>query len=626
MFPNYIIFSILFQNVNPTLLPLPDELSSRISLSKCVSKVVKYLDNGETISVSLSTKPPRFNRPSAVPLDKIVLSDIFEEGKLTVVTEKEGGFVKCEDCLIKLAGYVIQIRELEEIKPVLKTLRTQKHWNPHAYFFVITTSTFNDTNKVLAKIVEELSKVKVINVLIFVPIKLESKIYNVSSWYPYSAGKCGDDYKVKYLGECKDGEMSNENLFKEKIPKNLMGCTLKVRTSIIEPFIVQKDSRSLDLTEGLEIKLMNTIAELRNLTFIYSLTKKPNFYGDYLGKNHFTGSFSDLKNEMVDVLLGYVVSRVETQQVFDPISSYYNDALVLCVPHAEKLRDWTKLTADFDQSVIFTMLIIAIFITILITKISKYQTNEIKRYKQFWMVASNVARCAFAITIKMPKTYKLRLLILCWVVFNFYTQTAYQSTLVSSLTRRRYEKQIKTLEEIIENGLIVLYYPLCRTFYRGLNISSNKPLMTDSCDVIQNCINRTANERNFAICAPKLNVEYLMGNFIDEDSVPKLYCFNEVVASYPIEMLMWKGHPLRDSINELVHRISQSGFFRKWQSDTFYNNTRSFEMKILMDSHQSGLNLNQLGVGFVALLTGLFVSSVVFCLELFWFYKKPKKG
>lgn len=95
---------------------------------------------------------------------------------------------------------------------------------------------------------------------------------------PYDAGNCGQrPNEFVQVGACQNGAIhpAGTNLFPDKVPRDLNRCPMRVVTNAKPPYILfpfnvtmgnlRDDIPNAHITDGFEVKLLNTIAEYMNM-------------------------------------------------------------------------------------------------------------------------------------------------------------------------------------------------------------------------------------------------------------------------------------------------------------------------------------------------------------------------
>lgn len=91
---------------------------------------------------------------------------------------------------------------------------------------------------------------------------------SVYTFFPYGGENCGSYSTYEKISDCnKIG-----NIYKEKIPKNLKGCPVKMMPYIIAPFVTSLDApKNNPALSGVEMVISNNIAKIMNYTGLLTL-------------------------------------------------------------------------------------------------------------------------------------------------------------------------------------------------------------------------------------------------------------------------------------------------------------------------------------------------------------------
>lgn len=227
-----------------------------------------------------------------------------------------------------------------------------------------------------------------------------------------------------------------------------------------------------------------------------------------------------------------------------------------------------------------------------------------------------------------PFYLSTRLTFFMCVILNLILATAYQSSLVSFLTKPSYEKQITTVEEILERDLEILFPSEIKSAIFTSWRAKEKILQ---CTDVHACLYEIAHGRKAAMIATSL---YLLYNLADvtNDGRLMVHWLTEAFKTIPVHVYTSKGFPLRNNIDFYIFQVMQSGLQHKWMQDLQYSirkNNSAINIDVLGHSDEDLdepklLNLDQLQGAFLILFIGLIITFGAFIVELI-VYKKTKK-
>lgn len=601
--------------MNGNVPPLKDDYNHKRSLSQCVIKAVNCcVATGEVATLSVSNVE---EDADVLQFEDILLEDLAKTDKISYVIKKASTKKKVHNYKQRIGIYIIYMKNARDLYQSLTSLSSEEDFNAHAKFLIVSTTKINNSTITETYIANIIWSFNLLNVVGLIPEEGKSETYQVYTSHYH--GVCGYSIAAKITDKCVNG-ISGKNWFDDNTPKNLEGCQFDVRTSIIEPFVMYHDNltnpqNGYNLTAGLEIKLLNAVAEYVNLTLNYTITRSDDVYGQFYPNSSFDGSYLDLSERKIDLIVGYVVSRPETQEIFDTISSYFQDSLVICIAHAKMVEDWNKVTKIMLSRVIVYYMIAWLVLSVFMYSLARIKQGEILYYRSYDNNLLSAVKIAYGISITtLPITTICRFLLLLWIIFGFFYRSIYITYGIKSLSITEWDYQIHTEQELMSKN--ILYYPICLNYYSKEEVSQVK---VELCENYTKCLSMTVESDKYATCTPKLNVQYLFRKFLDDKGYPRLYCLNKDVVTFPLEMLMWKGHPLKPRINELVKRLSAGGFISKWHKEIFENLLIHSKANTFVSSEELVLKISHLSQPFVIVIISHFVAIIVFIIEMYLF-------
>lgn len=137
--------------------PLPDELSSRLSLAQCVAVASdRFFEHGEILLVSLPLQEVSAKIKSAVLFNHLLFHELFYRSRLSIIIKETKEIRPDETYLKNIDNYVIQVRNVSGLAENLSILQGYASWNPHATFMVVTVTLFGDNEVSAAALIQQL--------------------------------------------------------------------------------------------------------------------------------------------------------------------------------------------------------------------------------------------------------------------------------------------------------------------------------------------------------------------------------------------------------------------------------------------------------------------------------------
>ncbi|KAF5289202.1 hypothetical protein FQR65_LT00088 [Abscondita terminalis] len=600
--------------------PLPDEFTSRLSMAQCVANASKiFFGKGESLLVSLPVYEVSSKQSSGTVLDRLLFKELFEAGHLSVIIKKTKNSKKDEKYQKTVDNYVIQVRNVSELPENLKMLQGYPSWNPHAKFLIISVTLYEDNTSSAAFIVEQLWLQKIANGVILLTNQKDSTIFDAYSWFPFKNGNCGNNFeKVNIIDQCRFGKIfKNVNWFQNKIPRNLNGCPIKVRTVVWPPFVLPPTKKIINGTnqyefkDGVEIRILNTMAQTANFSIIYTVSDQIQDWGQIFSNGSASGTLLYIKEEKADIAVSSFSASENTHLHFDIITYPIPESLKWCVPRADFVPVWMYFITVLRPEICLCIFLMLLLVAFIVWKFSSFQVNEFKTYKIFSNVFQNIFGVLLNVSIKiLPRSDVVRAVFLMWTFFSLLMSVYYQTFLINLFSKSQYKKQIETVEEMFQSNLHLWFLPVGKRFFLNNNdfISANVIKRWKDCRNVNLCLQKTAFEKNSAVAIPSLSLRYLTKR--------------RNIVTYPLEMILKKGFPYKEHFTNLVGWISDAGLTTHWGKQIFEKTERLALDDINKRNEQHfTITISHLISMFFVLGVSYVLGFVALLFEL-WCYKK----
>lgn len=528
---------------------------------------------------------------------------------------------------------VVVAFDLEEIISNSVQIHKLLLWNSRSwYIFAIRKNSISN----LDKTVDLLWFNYIYNAIILMPSESDTDDIEIYSWFPFENGLCGRGFKARMVNRCQYGIFDNNvTLFPPKVPHIFNGCPVRAQVIIAPPYVmppndgVVLDDEVLNITDGTEVLLMRTIAELLNFTFLPMSSTIPNDWGLASPDGNTSGTIRILYEKKAELGFGSYGPTAERRMYCDYSASHLYESLSWCVPKAQLAPRWRNLLDTFQYSTWLSM-IGAYLIVSLVTWIFCYTTPK---DSTSYVMLKNCLKNLFSIFIAIsadetPKKGAGRIVFFVWIVFGLHFVAAYQAKLISVLLNPSYEKQLNTLDEILTSGMDWASLPTLKRFFNNTDDWRVDKIIKEwkTQQSALEGLTRIAYDRDFAFCVLEHNARYEIFKFVGPDLETLVYCMPSYL-SYPSEIYMTKGFPLRDHIDKLIYRIKATGLLVKWNNDISYIVKITNRGNIGDDGSQK-LTLSHLQGAFMVLGIGLVFSVVAIVCEIIFVivrYKRIRK-
>lgn len=474
----------------------------------------------------------------------------------------------------KLPGPFILYFEKINLTSALSLIKTSNFWDIHQtaktkIILIIQTSTdVNETFRIIWK--HDLT-----NVMLVV---LDDDIYLGN---PYSSDAACGEKPIPYKSVC------DPNLLKTYPKGSLNKCIIKF------------DFRSIQGFNGTRTGTVLT-AIVTVLTKLLNFTMKP----EEIEKNDtIIANFND--GILITVKL---VNSLPLHSVLGLSDIVYRNPLVWIVPKAIKVANFKLILTIFNIYVwIFIMFVFIIEVIVwwLFPKVILAKVDD------FWYIVLSVLLVFLRNSItKIPLLKTISFNLMVYSVFCTIIWTVFQANLIGYLTEPQYEREINSVEELIESNLAI-----CGA--EGLQVINNDLYKKVKHKLVQlKEYNRTENVkqiikyRNVSTFLTKNSLTQLSKFMLDL----KVIDYNTQLGSLSIGFAMKKGHYFMFNFNRLLRILFESGFFSKVVDDYFIK-------KNFKDSNvHIKLNLNHFLCAFVILIGGIFISTLIFLIEIIVVY------
>jgi hypothetical protein len=191
---------------------------------------------------------------------------------------------------------------------------------------------------------------------------------NLYTWFPFKFGRCGEVHDVillhKWVLESNGRFSENAHLYSTKVPKNFMGCPIKVGSIGVHTFVImtknstQNNGSTAYKMTGLYVEILKFVCDQVKLTAVF-LPPSP-----YLEQDSVAKQLDELKEGLSDVLTGIVPPHpvVETSS-FDATIPYSHMIVKMLVPCPKAFPAMEKLLTTFSLSVWFTIGLVLLLTT-----------------------------------------------------------------------------------------------------------------------------------------------------------------------------------------------------------------------------------------------------------------------
>jgi len=514
---------------------------------------------------------------------------------------------------------------------------------------VVATESNNEPAHILATHICSIlwQVARIVNVVVLIPnqfayrqlhaVRTTKKIaadrLNLYSWFPFKLGRCVGVQEVILLDEWvieHNGRFSeNSHLYPEKVPKNFMGCPMKVGTVGIDPYIImtesytQNDGSIAYKLTGLSVDILKLVCEKMNLTSVF-LEPSLNMEIDSYVK-----VFTELDEGLSDVVTGVVIQLpLVVTSSFDATVPYMYQIVKMLVPCPKAIPGTEKLMTTFSLSVWLTLGLVLLLTTAVFWCAGNVPYRSVYNVTHSYQSLSRCFHNAWAVFLgvavpQQPTTSTLRVFFFLYVCFCFAISTVFQAFFVSYLVEPKYESKLETLKELLDSDVVFGIHP----FFSFAGDTLSYPELVkflehkrpqEDCSDIRKCVERMIRKRDIASIIDPFFATYV-ARVLGNVNIGKIVCsLDETVISAGVIVLFKKGNPLLDRFNILMRRYLEAGLLEKIWTELQHQTSLKGGGRFREAAGDMFFvfSLFHLMPAFVALIVGTILSSVMFIAEL----------
>jgi len=456
---------------------------------------------------------------------------------------------------------------------------------------------------------------------------------NLYTLFPFNLGRCGEVHDVILLDEWfyeNNGKfLENTHLYPTKVPKNCMGCPIKVGIIGIDPNVImtenytQNDGSTEYKFTDKAVDILKFVCNKMNLTAVF-LPPSLNIDLDCGIKKGV-----ELDESLSDVLTGTfpLIPAVVTSS-FEATIPYLHLNVKMLVPCSKAILGTEKVLTTFSPSVWMAIGLVLLLTTAVFWCAGNgpYRSvcNETHTYQSLSNCFHNVWAVFVGVSVpQQPTASSLRVFFFLYVCFCFAISTVFQAFFVSYLVEPNYEKKLETLEEILNSNVVYGYYSGINyiqdtiTFPEFVKFLEYKGIKEDCTDA-RKCVERMITKRDIASFIPPLFATYVARELGTVDVGNIICSLEQVAVSSSLTVLFKKGNPLLDRFNIIMRRYLEAGLQEMLWTELLHRASLRGKGRLgeAAGDMYFAFSISHLMPGYEVLLVGTVLSSVVFIAEI----------
>ncbi|KAI2473929.1 Ionotropic receptor 108 [Diabrotica virgifera virgifera] len=613
MFVVAVIFEILLFSYADSKLNIDysESLTNQSSLNKCLAV---HLSNKFFRSITFIYENPfKFFQ-----LRQSLWKELLDNQKHTYViissTKKNLFF---ENQLKDFDNLVIEFTVLKELRKTILNIKRLPIWNIGTDFLVFSTEAVKHPVEVADKIFELLLEEGIIKIRVLLIDEKHLNRIKVYYYYFFQTHYKTDAFSTALLEySCKNGKNYKTFVRHEISDAIRERFMIQTRFQPSPPFVIVENNTVNPENPGIEMLLMNTLAEQLKLKFNHSSISHTSVIststsiptGNVLLNGTPTREFAELYGKKIDILFGNYFQTYERMLVFASSYSFYQHQLVWCVPR--KVDQQT--TPTIQKEVLMLFLLCFLLLILLIWLVNSRQKHS-RKFRDFLqnIIYSSVS-IFFAVSItKQPKTAFLRYLIALLILFSFLCNNIFTSSITSFLISKKSKLKYDTMKKIYDHNLTTFY--TTKKFFTQVEIDGIPKELIEKrkiiCHDFVNCLKHVA-QGDSAFLTLKIFTQY----FAPSVDISSIYCF-DFLNSIPIGLITNKEFLFLEKFNKKIQDIVAAGLIHKWTRDL------TTVPDWTLSSQKRRLSIGDFTYLFQMVLCGYLLSFLVFLYEIGLFSK-----
>jgi hypothetical protein len=395
---------------------------------------------------------------------------------------------------------------------------------------------------------------------------------------------------------------NNANLFPSKSVTDLSGRNVTMAYGLWPPLVMSSDSNaSATPDEGLEIRIMKTVAETTNFTLVLRRPKDRVKVDGYFGAQWLN----------TDLLL--------------PVECtwpHFTGAFAWFVPIERDIPRWQSLVKIFNPS--FWLLVFFVYVlgSLAFWALASYQRadRETASFRNVVLIFMNSFSILLSHSVyRKPKRAQSQAFFLLWSFYCLQINNAYQSSLIGFLTNPGHLPRINDVDGLLESGIKLGVHTGLTYHFNDTSDPRNKRILKShiDCDVQTShvCLDRMAYRGDLAVAGGKNGLEFLSYTKYMKNGKPLYVPLKDNIQQGHMVIYLKRGSILLKRIDSIVLRLQNAGLIDRWFNDIWRKFGKHFNDASVNDGF-CVLTMSHLEGAFSLLLFGMLLSIMTLCLEL----------
>jgi hypothetical protein len=430
----------------------------------------------------------------------------------------------------------------------------------------------------------------------------QDDLLNLYTWFPYSShDNCADVKNIVLINQwVMEGEgkfVREGSLYPYKIPSNFHGCTVNLSTR---------------LKGGTEDEFYNQYFVTRNIT--------SNYVNDISGSSSVLDIFFTFMQSLwareTEMIFGSLPLVPEEGNDIENTFPYCSLKFGWFVPCPKPLSRLQRISHIFSPSLWAAIVVVLFLVTVASCCLAK-ESNDIRSFTTMSSALYNIWAVTVGVSVTgMPRSLRLKLLFVVFVLYCSAISTVFQTFLTSVLIDPGYEHQLTSLDEVLDSGIEFGYNEGTDLFFGLSSDLRQKEVFErgERCSTDVECLDKIRETGKFASFSPVWLVQNYTNIIKDNNTICLLNADDHIVLF--ITTYVQKGSLFLESLNKYITVYLESGMVGRLREYSVYIST-SIRNNIEVSDGYFIFTLSHLSIAFYILFCGYVLSFLLLLCEVF---------
>lgn len=280
----------------------------------------------------------------------------------------------------------------------------------------------------------------------------ESSVKMVT-FFPFTKKTCGNTKPVVIdTFNVSTFNIHVENIFPEKV-KSLHKCEVRMVTFHRCPASCLSNKTGIVTAVGYDIGIIDMIAERINFKLVKNILWGPEQWGNVYPNLTSNGALAKVIANESDIAIGDYILRANRLTILENSVVYFSIPMVFVIPLGEKLTAFEKLIRPLE-AVVWIIMIVFLSIGLLVIFILDWKYKGLRAFVYGTGIRTpviNMVKTMFGQSAtKLPRRNFARFILMVFLLFCFVQRNVYQGLLYIFLQTDGRNKEVQTLQELVE--------------------------------------------------------------------------------------------------------------------------------------------------------------------------------